>query len=81
MMNRSKTLIELTNILDRTFPEFKPFLMKDSLVVHFSFLRSLNLEHEFLNFLQKIMSLLEVILKVNYLMLEFKNLNHSLYLQ
>jgi len=25
MMNRSKTLIELTNILDRTFPEFKPF--------------------------------------------------------
>lgn len=25
MMNRSKTLIELTNILDRIFPEFKPF--------------------------------------------------------
>jgi len=25
MVNRSKTLIELTNILDRTFPEFKPF--------------------------------------------------------
>jgi transposase len=25
MVNRSKTLIELTNILDRIFPEFKPF--------------------------------------------------------
>jgi transposase len=25
MMNRSKTLIEITNILDRIFPEFKPF--------------------------------------------------------
>ena len=25
MVNRSKTLIELTNILDRTFPEYKPF--------------------------------------------------------
>ena len=25
MTNRSKTLIEITNILDRTFPEYKPF--------------------------------------------------------
>jgi transposase len=25
MVNRSKTLIELTNVLDRIFPEFKPF--------------------------------------------------------
>lgn len=81
MMNRSKTLIELTNILDRIFPELKPFFNERLAGSALFILKKFKSRTRISKFSTKDYESIRSYSKGRLSYVRVQNLNHSLYLQ